>query len=253
MTSLGPTMPEFDHISALDPPRVGMVLASGSTPATGVTPLLYRYAQEVGFKLTYQKDKKCRGSIAEDWDKIWWRCNQGGEPRTKKHEDPNLHRTTKSQRVGCPFVVVARRTTDRPGGGGTCLAFNKPDRAWVVTEVKGLTHGPCPGLNDLAHNLDPRRSQYIPSDALPDSVKQKIDILVKSGGCRYNQIRGLLAVEFPDLTFSEKQVSINRTVKQRLMTLHAYDFISCHALCMNAFQRRLRVNNLIIMAEYDYN
>lgn len=126
-------------------PEVGDIIGDGDMSHEGVIAHFKNYSMNVGFSMTRNFDNlDSKGR----YRRVRVACKQGGLPRkTAKHENPALQRERTSQKVGCPFEVTIWRTKQRPGG------LQSTQEEWVVTNVKGVNHGPCTLLGNTYHPL----------------------------------------------------------------------------------------------------
>lgn len=126
-------------------PEVGDIIGDGSVSHEFIISHFKEYANRVGFVMTRNFDNvDSKGR----YRRVRVACKQGGLPRkTTKHENPAMQRERTSQKVGCPFEVTVWRTKQRPGG------MQAQEESWVVTNVKGINHGPCPLLGNICHPL----------------------------------------------------------------------------------------------------
>mmetsp|Transcript_6157 Transcript_6157/g.17180 ORF Transcript_6157/g.17180 Transcript_6157/m.17180 type:complete len:696 (-) Transcript_6157:669-2756(-) len=147
-------------------PEVGDVIGDGSMSHEDVIQHFKQYAMRVGFSMTRNFDNlDSRGRHR----RVRIACKQGGLPRrTVKHENPALQRERTSQKVGCPFEVTIWRTKQRPGG------VQSDKEQWVVTNVKGIHHGPCQLLDGSYHPLSKRH------DGINKDVQDQIKARLKS-------------------------------------------------------------------------
>ena len=190
---------QFDIPSVDRPPRVGQVLARGSCPPQAVCNLLHPYAKSVGFTQRHI-------TVDNNGARLRIMCSHYGNPRPRvKAVDPSLQRDKTSKRVGCPFSLTIWKTSSRTGSP-SCRAALDGSVAWVVTQVRGLEHGPCPLLDGACHALHPHRHDLIPDQALPQDVRFRIKHYYENGRCTFRQMERLLAGDFPDLIIDERQV-----------------------------------------------
>lgn len=145
-------------------PEVGDIIGDGDVDHSAIISHFKEYANKVGFVMTRNFDNL---DAAGRYRRVRVACKQGGMPRkTPRHENPALQRERTSQKVGCPFEVTVWRTKQRPGG------VQAAEERWVITNVKGITHGPCPLLGNVCHPLS-KAQDGIHKDA-QDQIKAQI-------------------------------------------------------------------------------
>ena len=126
-------------------PEVGDAIGDGRLSHEDVIAHFRQYALRVGFSMTRNFDNM---DGSGRYRRVRVACKQGGMPRkTTKHENPALQRERTSQKVGCPFEVTIWRTKQRPGGVQSTV------EQWIITNVKGICHGPCQLLGGAYHPL----------------------------------------------------------------------------------------------------
>mmetsp|Transcript_37105 Transcript_37105/g.88210 ORF Transcript_37105/g.88210 Transcript_37105/m.88210 type:complete len:713 (+) Transcript_37105:592-2730(+) len=140
----GETSADASHAAVVHP-EVGDVLGDGSISHEAIISHFKEYAKMVGFGMTRNFDNL---DSSGHYRRVRISCKQAGLPRkTARHDNPALQRERTSQKVGCPFEVTVWRTKQRVGG------TPQQREHWVVTNVKGLSHGPCPLLGGSCHPM----------------------------------------------------------------------------------------------------
>ena len=196
--------PVYNTVSLDNPPCVGMVLANGQTPIANILKCMSKYADAVGFTQRYNQDRP--GPLGNNRVRIMCDHSRTAAPSVK-HVDPSKHRDKRSKRIGCPYSVTLMRTDNRPDGvDGTCDAFFDGGLAWAITIAAGLEHGPCPGIDGRCHPLHPHKHDFVPDQAFPQEVRDRLKHYVCVGDCSMRQIQNLLAKEFPELLIEDKQL-----------------------------------------------